>query len=208
VRFSCDLTTVCRSVEETSEFRLSVRVLEISQGGIKLLSSRPFEVGALLSVELPGSREPDCCTVLAYVLRVVPQEDGECVVGCQFATELTAEEIEPFATKRLKPDPTDTRSWARFPWIAPVTYQVVEPGVLEEGSVQAIDISPNGIGLRMARPPEVGTLLQLGLCNSVGRPALSILASVVRVSSRGSKEWFVGCNFIRELTDEELRGLN
>ena len=51
-------------------------------------------------------------------------------------------------------------------------------------------------------------LLQLDLGDVLGEPILTILGTVVRVANRGPDEWVAGCNFIRELSEEELRLLD
>ena len=68
VRYPCDIATVCRSLAETADLRLSAQVRNISRGGTTLLTCRPFSIGTLVSVELPGASILDSCTVLAYVV--------------------------------------------------------------------------------------------------------------------------------------------
>ena len=54
---------------------------------------------------------------------------------------------------------------------------------------------------------EIGTLLHLELRNIESGFHLVILASVVRVNARAGCASLVGCNFIRELTHQELKAL-
>lgn len=205
IRYPCDMSTVCQSIAETAELRLAARVRNISRGGVTLLSSRAFTIGSLLSVELPGAEGSTNYSVLAYVLRVTTQTDGQCLVSCQFASELSDEDLQPFATKHLKPMPPDPRSWVRFPCTSPIAFREVGTAREEDEKAAAVDLSPRGIGLITRHPLEVGTLLQLELGESEGEPVVSILATVVRLAETGPNEWSVGCNFIRDLTEEELR---
>jgi hypothetical protein len=207
LRLPCDLQTVCQPAEGGEAVRFAARVQDISRGGISLLASRPFEKGALLCVELPGAELDSTCHVLAYVIRVVARASGEWILGCTFATELRDEELRPYEAKRIRPMPPDPRRWVRFPCAADVSYRRSDAAPEEAQTAQAVDISPRGIGFHLNQALEVGSMLSLELNGTRGEPALKILASVVRAATAGGPSWFIGCNFIRELTEKELNSL-
>jgi hypothetical protein len=77
---------------------------------------------------------------------------------------------------------------------------------MQRWSAEVLDISPNGMGLLVNRPVEVGTLLNIDLEGGTGRGITTILACVVHVTPRDG-QYSLGCNFIRELSEEELKVL-
>jgi hypothetical protein len=208
IRHPCDAQTTCQLVNAPPVGeRLAARVQNISRGGISLVVNRRFDPETLLSVELPGPTEHSPSFVLAYVVRVTPYPAGEWSVGCNFATELSDEELRPTGAKRLKSLPCDQRAWVRFPGQVRAAYQRVNPPEAEGRPAQVLDISASGIGLLADDPVEVGTLLNVDLRGPEGEVVLTILACVVRSAAHDGKEWALGCNFIRELTDRELGAL-
>jgi hypothetical protein len=54
---------------------------------------------------------------------------------------------------------------------------------------------------------EVGTLLTVELTGANGQITHTILACIVHANAQAESRWAVGCNFIRELTETELKGL-
>ena len=54
---------------------------------------------------------------------------------------------------------------------------------------------------------EPGVLLSMELRSKTDAPVLTIVGCIVHISEAGPGEWLVGCNFVRELDDEELRKL-
>ena len=73
---------------------IRAKVRDLSLGGANLLVDRPFEAGQMLSVELPANKG-DVRTVLACVVRVIPQEDGHWSLGCVFSRELNILGVYP-----------------------------------------------------------------------------------------------------------------
>jgi hypothetical protein len=144
--------------------------------------------------------------VLAYIMHATPQADGRWMVGCTFSAELTDDELHGFGARREKPAEDDQRSWVRFPCPVQASYQVVREVECPAHPAQVADISPSGLGLLVGKPVEVGTLLSVDLHGPGERGTLTILASVIRVTSRAD-EWLLGCSFIRELSEEELQAL-
>ena len=67
-----------------------------------------------------------------------------------------------------------------------------------------INISKTGVGLVLPRPLPVGAFLTLHMRS--GLEMFEMSANVVRVA-RQKEEWFVGCELINPLTDDELDGL-
>ncbi|HJT79123.1 MAG TPA: hypothetical protein VJ739_18145, partial [Gemmataceae bacterium] len=60
---------------------------------------------------------------------------------------------------------------------------------------------------RVESAVETGALLSLDLLDNSGRLATTMLACVVHVTAEGEGRWALGCNFIRELSEQELSAL-
>jgi hypothetical protein len=208
IRYPASLQTTVRPVHAAGQERFTARLHNISRGGIHLIVDRPFEPGGLLSVELPGADAHPPHTVLACVVHVRPHAPGEWAVGCTFSQELGAGELRAFAARREKPPaPDDQRGWVRVPCDVRATCRVVPAAVEEPWTAQVLNLSPSGIGLVVERAIDNGTLLNVELQGNAGQAPLNILACVVHVNERDGGRWALGCNFIRELTDAELRAL-
>ena len=75
------------------ELSWSGKVLDISQAGIGLSMSQPFEPGAELVAELPV--KPGASLLLPVrVVHATPDESGLWIIGCQFIFPLSEEELQ------------------------------------------------------------------------------------------------------------------
>ena len=83
------------------------------------------------------------------------------------------------------------------------------PVVSGESAKQAeiANISASGIGMFLDEKIEPGTILDLLLKTKAGLEAFDILACVVFLGRRTEGGWVVGCHFIRELEDADLKRL-
>jgi len=71
-----------------------------------------------------------------------------------------------------------------------------------------LDISASGVGpAGWIATSENGTLLSVELHNATGTKERTMLACVVHVTSQSDTAWGLGCNFIRSLSEEDLRAL-
>jgi hypothetical protein len=182
-------------------------VRDVSRGGIHLVAERRFEPGELLSVDLPAPEGQACAVVLAYVVRVAPQHGGNWSVGCIFAIELGDEDLRLFGAEREKSPQADPRTWVRFPSDARATFQQVRDPDAPPRAAAVLNICPGGVGLLSDRALDLGALLRVELRGTSGPAALTMTASVVRVSPRPEGDWALGCNFLRELTHKEIQAL-
>jgi hypothetical protein len=73
-------------------------------------------------------------------------------------------------------------------------------------AAEVLNVSASGIGLRAEGDLQVGELLSVELRGG-DRPALTMLACVVRVTAQPGGAQVLGCNFIGELADDHLRAL-
>lgn len=207
LRYPCDLETTCQPANSPYSRCLSARVQNISRGGISLRVTERFEPGSLLSVEMPAGSDEATFTVLACVVHATAQADGDWALGCTFASELSDEDLKSFGAQRLKPAAPDQRTWVRFPCDTRASYRLARAAESEACPAQVVDISASGVGLLVPQSSDVGVLLSLKLQGVQQPEALTILGCIVRVTPRGADQWVWGCNFIRELSEHELRPL-
>jgi hypothetical protein len=69
------------------------------------------------------------------------------------------------------------------------------------------DISVCGIGMILQRRYEPGTGLTIELPDSASDTTYTVLARVVNVKKQRDGRWHLGCNFVSELSEEEVETL-
>jgi c-di-GMP-binding flagellar brake protein YcgR len=207
IRYPADLQTAYKPSGAPDSTRLSARVRNISLGGINLVGNRSFQPGELLTVELPGATEETRCNVLACVVHCAEEEAGEWSLGCTFSRELTDDDLASFGARRERTDPSDQRQWKRFPSSVTARFQLVALDDPKLHPAKVLDISASGVALLVEREIENGTLLSVELHNAAGTVERTMLACIVHVTCQASNEWALGCNFIRSLSEEDLKAL-
>jgi hypothetical protein len=199
-RIACDVETTIQAASGEQGPSLPARVRNVSRGGINLSAGRKFEPGALLSVALPvgGGTE-----VLACVVRCDPLGAELNELGCTFAAQLSDEDMHSLGARKEKPAAPDQRGWVRYECQAVAAYQVVRAPDRAEAAATVLNVSASGIALQVEEALRVGELLTLELRRD-GAVVLATLASVVRTATAPDGARVVGCNFIRELSDEQV----
>ncbi len=192
---------------ERAPERAPAHIRDVSLGGVNLVCDRPFQPGQILSLELPGVVEDGDHQVLACVVRSVPEPDGQWSLGCVFSRELSAEDLEKFGARKTKTPTHDQRTWVRFDCALKATYSRVGDPTGSALPAGVLNVSPSGVGLLIKENVEPGSLLNVHLCGKDGREVRTILACVVHSTLRASGDLALGCNFIRELAEEELQVL-
>ncbi len=207
VRYPADLETTVQAAGSPDAVRLSARVRNVSLGGVSLAVDRPFEPGDLLSVELPGATEQTRCNVLACVVHVGETPEGGWVLGCTFSRELSEDDLEAFGARRERHSPSDQRTWVRFVTDVKASYQRIANAKPAPQPATVVNLSASGVGLLVAEAVENGSLLSVELHSGDGDFTRTMLACVVHVTARADGEWALGCNFIRSLSEEDLKAL-
>lgn len=92
-RFPCN-PEASRASVVTPQETWPARVINISPGGVALEVSRHVEAGAQLRLELQGSEDHPAIMVLGYVIHSTAQANGDWMLGCAFANELTHDELQ------------------------------------------------------------------------------------------------------------------
>lgn len=204
IRHPTDLETRVHMAGRANPDRITARVSDISRGGINLVVNRAFQPGDLLSVELPVENGSD--TVLACIVRVTQKSSGEWSLGCVFSCELDEDELESLGAKRQKHSSSDNRTWMRFPSQIKAAYEPVgSPGAAKQPA-EVMNISASGVGLLAPTAVETGTLLSIDLMHAGDRPR-TMLACVVHATTQSGGKWALGCNFIHELSEQDLMAL-
>lgn len=207
VRHPIDLPTTYQAGASVKSTRLPAQLRDISLGGVNLEVDRPFEPGELLSVELPGLDEQTTTLALACVVHVNRLAGRRWSVGCTFSRELSEADLQAFGARKQPTEPDDPRTWQRFPGKLQATYQTVGTAGSAPKMAQVFNISPCGVGLLVEESVENGTLLSVELRSADATAHRVMLACVVHVTSRADGRWALGCNFIRSLSEPDLRAL-
>jgi hypothetical protein len=203
VRWPAALTATCRLASgRGGPWR--ARACDISILGISLLLDEALAPGALLEIDLEGRSRR---TVQARVVHARTEEDGGCIIGCAFTRELGDEELRLFQAQRVRPRGPDNRRWTRFPCDVETVCYMAETAPGERRPARVVDISAGGIGLLLPCQFAVGTLLYFELPPVRGQRSNKALVRVVRAVERADGTWFLGCEFARQLSAEELREL-
>ncbi len=207
VRHDVELDAACLPAGQPHTEQFSARVRDISRGGINLIVSRELQPGELLSLELPHRDDQPGHCLLVCVVRVEPASQGEWALGCLFSEELEHDELEIFGALRQETPPSDQRIWQRFPCNLEATIQAISPEDANPVPAQVLNVSARGIGLLVKQPTTTGALINVALQGGAGKGQRTILACVVHITSHDEGVWALGCNFIRELEEEDLQAL-
>ena len=99
-RQSCEVPTTCQpaSAREMKELRWGATIVDISQGGLRMILQRRFERGTALAVELPGDGKRESSIVFVKVVHIKGQPDGTWSLGCKFVSDLGDDEVERLVT--------------------------------------------------------------------------------------------------------------
>jgi hypothetical protein len=206
-RYPTDLETECELVNGTVP-KIQVCVRNVSRGGINFLTDHRMEPGTLLRIDLPNNGPASNASVLACVMHASIQTDGKFSVGCAFSDELGDAQLEVFGARKEAPDVLDKRAWKRFDSQGVAEYILLPPIGEPAKHAQIVNLSPTGIGLLLEEKIEAGAILDLVLkSNDEKQPTFDILACVVFVGARDEGGWVVGCHFIRELAEADLKRL-
>src|ERR1019366_9234388 len=93
-------------VSEMNELRWSATIVDLSQGGLRMVLKRRFEKGTGLAIELPGTETRQPTIVFVKVVHLKAQGDGEWALGCKLISELSEEEMRSLlnATEYVLPE--------------------------------------------------------------------------------------------------------
>jgi hypothetical protein len=114
----------------------------------------------------------------------------------------------PVETARPPKRPTGNRRAAVRWRSAPATPGFVFlPDAYESLIGWLTDLSVSGVGLLLARPIDLGTTVHLELESPARTGSLRLEARVVRLTPQRDGDWIAGCEFARQLSEDELDAL-
>lgn len=203
VRHPCRTATTVHNASDPQSMPVSAWARNVSRGGVMLVVRRRIEAGELVSIELAGDGESRGA-VLACVLQAEAAAEGEWVLNCSFAAELSLEDLQLFDVASPRAVEAEQRSLIRYSCRATAAYEVLGGSLAERGSAGVLNVSIGGIGLLTAHPICVGTLLSLQLRHVSERLVATMLASVVTARPAPEDRTILGCNFLGELSQEQL----
>ena len=206
LRYAANVNIRCGEAGGEGDAGVLGVICDISRGGIQMISSRRFEPGTLISVELPPGRGEQKLAVLACVVRAQPYGDSEWKMGCRFSSELNEDQLVALGAARKRPHAPDPRGWSRFPCDSRAFYQRVNGPAEPHRPARMFNVAVGGMALLVDEPVAVGELLSAELHDAKGQPVFTILACVVH-SQTVPEGHLLGCNFIRELSDTDVQAL-
>jgi hypothetical protein len=206
VRYPADLKTSIQLTDDPLPFQAPAKIRDISRGGANLLLDCQIAPGQLVSLEVPSPAEGSQ-SILACVVRSVREPSGRWALGCVFSRELSEDDLRTLGARRVRHAPEDKRTWMRFPTELHASYQQIGVPDQPAQDAQVLNLSANGIGLLVDEHVDAGALLNVDLIGKNGASVRTILSCVVHVNQRGPAQWALGCNFIRELGEDDLKGL-
>lgn len=203
-RFRSAVETTFRPANVEGAARLKAGIRNIARRGVALLVDRAFEAGDLLNVDVPGQGdELSRDTALACVVYVMEQAPDTWILGCVFSADLSDDNLAAFGAEPGNA-PMEQRTRDRHRCELQATCQQVAETEQPLWEAQVQNISPLGVGLLSHTPIEAGTLLNVQLRNPLGETLPTLLACVVHTTTQPTGDWLLGCNFMRNLCEDEM----
>jgi c-di-GMP-binding flagellar brake protein YcgR len=203
-RYAADVPSKVQLEQQGHHDKIQASIRDLSQGGVNLLVEHPLPAGQMLSLELPADKD-EVRTVLACVVRATREDGDKWSLGCVFSRELAQEDLERFG-EQAQASHADKRVWVRYECMLQADCRRISDPDAAPQRVHVLNISASGIGLALPAPVESGALLTLDLLDKDGRQVCTILACAVHTAQHAG-DCAVGCNFIRELSEDELQSL-
>jgi len=204
-RFPVLSTAIIELASGTAQ-RLTAQIVDVSARGMQLKVKQRFERGNMLRIDLPCSELGPVTTVLACVMRAEADTEGFWRIGCTFCTELDDDDLQAMDIRRERSaEMHDKRTWTRFPTSAQVLYRSLNSDHEPVMAAEVLNASPSGIGLAVNEALEPGTLLDLTVQSRAGQKLFGILACVVYRHMEDTNRFIIDCNFIRDLSEKELK---
>jgi c-di-GMP-binding flagellar brake protein YcgR len=93
-RFPCKVTALCQLPNQTDVPAWRAEVFNVSMTGMAVTFDNCLPTGTLFSAELHGTDNRSPLTILACVVHVTTQPDGQRIHGCNFIRELSERDIQ------------------------------------------------------------------------------------------------------------------
>jgi hypothetical protein len=116
----------------------------------------------------------------------------------------------PSEQAKCRPE-KERRAWVRYGACQEVSCGTIPGSTAEEPETGWLgrlrNVSTGGLGLRLRRRFEPGTLLLIELLDEAKGERRSLPVQVIHATAEGRKLWTIGCQFLSPLSDEELKAL-
>ncbi|HKA08331.1 MAG TPA: PilZ domain-containing protein [Gemmataceae bacterium] len=196
--------TVCQPL--AGDLYLPARVRDVSPTGANLIVTHFLTEGTMVRVTVPGTPGGPHTTILACVMHARELSSSSWAIGCMFTFELSPEEMRLFSGQKSENGIDSRRPWVRSASKGTISYRLLlADGVLHKAEVS--DLSTAGVGLIVDEKLDAGSALLVDLHCGNDKPNRPMLACVVYATDRPDEKWAAGCQFLRELTNPELREL-
>jgi hypothetical protein len=93
----------------------------------------------------------------------------------------------------------------RHPWRHRGPTKVLIRSTLQVLESQSLNLSLRGMGLVLRQPLKSGTLVAVFPPKPQSAKACALTARVVRMHPRADGSWYMGCELLRPLSNEELQ---
>jgi hypothetical protein len=207
VRYPTALFANCHLVTDGGGGPRRAQVCDLSALGVALSLQDHLAPGAFLEFDLERQAEVVLHGVQARVVHVRSDPTGGWIIGCALIRELSNAELRFFQAERMRPRAPDCRRWVRFPCDVETACYTRETAPGERRPARAVNISAGGVGLLLPCEFTAGTLLYLEFPGPGTDPVGKVLIRVTRAAEDGHGNWFLGCEFARQLSAAELDGL-
>lgn len=204
-RHAVDVETTCYFLADGSEVRARIR--NVSRSGVNLAVPMGVPEGTMVRVQLPGPADNPHTTVLACVTNARELLENQWVLGCVFSLEMSDAEMRMLGGENKLASPDDQRAWVRFPTRGTIEYRQLPAESGDSRSAELVDLSPGGLGLIVGESLEPGDAITVNLRRQNNQPDRQMLACVVYMAERTDGKRAIGCNFLHELSERELKEL-
>jgi hypothetical protein len=136
-RQPCEIPAKCHpaSLLDMKDAGWDGLILDISQGGVRIRLRRRFERGTGLALELLNDPNQDSTVAFVKVVHLKREDDGGYILGCQFLSALSEEEVNRLIGKQeLQHEEIEVAKIAEddIPWADILDDEVIETAELAE----------------------------------------------------------------------------
>ena len=94
VRYRCAPATTGKVyLPEDLEFQRAW-LQDLSASGIGLILSKSLDIGLFVNIQLKSPNSNKSYSIPAHVVHATDQSSGEWIIGCEFVTRLTSDEVD------------------------------------------------------------------------------------------------------------------
>jgi hypothetical protein len=215
------LPTPVEASAPSEEISCPVKVLDLSQAGIRVILPQRVPVGAVLTLDLLLAPEKFGRTLFARIIHIQAKKARTWITECDFLKRLSPEELDALLRDSVRPsngqdqEPTapvpaaasNRRGSARRPARADIACWVAGHG--DQGRLPAtiVNISNGGVCLRVGARFEAGESLQIAFASARGGFTCTERAVIRHALLYAADIYQLGCEFTKGLTHGDLAAL-